>query len=174
MMPIAFSRRSVLLLAAVVSLAAIAQAQPAAKTLTSGIDKTGFDTAVRPQDNFFLYVNGGWIAKTEIPADKSNWGSFNILREESNKHQREIIEKLAADKNLPAGSEKKKIADLYASLMDEALANKLGATPVKPELARIDGIKSAADFIRVCGEFAESGISGPLANGVGVDSHNSL
>ena len=174
MMPIAFSRRSVLLLTAVLSLAAIAQAQPGAKTLSSGIDKTGFDTAVRPQDNFFLYVNGGWIAKTEIPADKSNWGSFNILREESNKHQREIIEKLATETNLPAGSEKKKISDLYASLMDEALANKLGAKPVKPELEKIDAIKSAADFIRVCGEFAESGISGPLATGVGVDSHNSL
>jgi predicted metalloendopeptidase len=149
-------------------------AEPAAKPLTSGIDKAGFDTAVRPQDNFFLYVNGGWIARTEIPADKASWGSFNILREESNKHQREIIEQLAAEKNLPAGSEKKKISDLYASLMDEALANKLGATPVKPELEKVDAIKSVADLIKVCAEFQESGVVGPFTTGVGVDSHNSL
>jgi len=149
-------------------------AAEAADPLTSGIDKAGFDTAVRPQDNFFLYVNGGWIAKTEIPADKASWGSFNILREESNKHQREIIEQLAAEKNLPAGSEKQKISDLYASLMDEALANKLGATPVKPELEKVDGINSVADLIKVLAEFQESGIVGPFATGVGVDSHNSL
>ncbi|HVJ85566.1 MAG TPA: M13 family metallopeptidase [Caulifigura sp.] len=152
--------------------AAIAADPP--KVLASGIDKSGFDTAVRPQDNFFLYVNGGWIAKTEIPADKSNWGSFNILREQSDKHQREIIEKLAAEKNLPAGSEKKKISDLYSSLMDEALANKLGATPVKPELEKIDAIKSIGDFVKLVAELEESGVAGPLVTSVGVDSHNSL
>ncbi len=80
----------------VITATAALAAAPAVTSLSSGIDRSGFDTAVRPQDNFFLYVNGGWIQKTEIPADKSNWGSFNILREESNRHQREIIEKLAA------------------------------------------------------------------------------
>src|SRR4029079_16610288 len=81
--------------------------------LASGIDRAGFHGAVRPQDDFFRHVNGGWINGKEIPPDKSRWGSFDVLREASDGHQREIIEQLTAEKNLPAGSERKKIVDLY-------------------------------------------------------------
>jgi len=81
----------------------LADDAPATK-LKSGIDMSGLDTSVRPQDDFYRYVNGGWIDKTEIPADKSRWGSFYILREESAEQQRAIIEQLASEKDLPAGS----------------------------------------------------------------------
>ncbi len=164
----------VMLTAVVSGGAPLAAAEPAAKVLASGIDRSGFDAEVRPQDNLFLYVNGGWIARTEIPADKSNWGSFNILREESNRHQREIIERLAAEKDLPAGSEKKKIADLYASLMDEALANQLGAKPVQSELDLIGKISSPANLVAALAELETSGTVGPMVASIGVDSHNSL
>ncbi|MFO1094064.1 MAG: M13 family metallopeptidase [Planctomycetaceae bacterium] len=144
---------------------------PATK-LTSGIDMSGLDRSMRPQDDFYRYVNGGWIDKTEIPADKSRWGSFYILREESAKQQREIIEQLAGEKDLPAGSEQRKIADLFASLMDEKLANELGAKPVQPQLKLIDSITSVKELVRVISELERQGVSGPFGAFIDVDSRN--
>ena len=57
----------------------VTEVEPVAAELVSGIDKTGFDTSVRPQDDFFDYVNGSWVDNTEIPADKARWGSFDAL-----------------------------------------------------------------------------------------------
>ncbi len=145
----------------------------AAKEPVSGIDRTGFDTKVRPQDDFNRYANGGWIDRTRIPADRGRWGSFDILREESDQHARGIIEALAARKELPAGSEPRKVADLYASLMDERLAERLAATPVGPTLARIDRISDSRDLVRAFTELHRSGVSTPLAPLLNVDTHES-
>src|SRR5262245_8034035 len=82
-----------------VGVRAEAQERP---TMVSGIDKSGFDESVRPQDDFHMYVNGGWLAHTEIPADKTSWGSFTILRDDADAHQREIIEELAKKQDLAA------------------------------------------------------------------------
>ena len=145
----------------------------AAAARESGIDRSGFDASARPQDDFNRYVNGGWIDKTEIPADKATWGSFAILREESDKHQREIIEELSKRQNLRAGSEEQKIGDLYASLMDEAMAEAQGAKPTKTHLERIDHIGDTSDLVRSFAEFGRMGLAGPLAQFVNVDSRNS-
>ncbi|MBV1932767.1 MAG: M13 family metallopeptidase, partial [Porticoccaceae bacterium] len=67
--------------------------------LKSGIDLTGMDTSVRPQDDFFAYANGQWLDTTEIPADKSSWGSFNILHEKSLNQLQVIIEESSASRN---------------------------------------------------------------------------
>ena len=67
-----------------------------APALGSGIDQTNMDTAVRPGEDFFSYVNGRWLAETEIPADKSSHGGFGILRDQAQEHVREIIEEAAA------------------------------------------------------------------------------
>jgi putative endopeptidase len=155
------------------SVGQIAAAEAVPGKLTSGIDRSGFHGAVRPQDDFFRHVNGGWIIGTEIPADKSRWGSFDVLREASDDHQRKIIEQLSSEKNLPAGSERKKIVELYASLMDEAQANKLGAAPVKAELDRIDQIASVPDLVRAFGKLQRIGIGGPIEAGINIDSRNS-
>src|SRR5512147_1072983 len=113
-----------------------AQQQQATRTLSLGIDTTNFDRAVRPQDDFFRFVNGTWLAKTEIPADASSWGAFNELTEKSRDAIHQIVE-AAAKSNAPAGSEKRKIGDLYQSYMDSAYVEKLGITPLRPELARL-------------------------------------
>jgi predicted metalloendopeptidase len=152
----------------------LAAADAPAARLSSGIDRSGLDASVRPQDDFYRYVNGGWIDKTEIPADKSRWGSFYILREQSDKHQRAIIEQLAARRDLPAGSERKKIADLYASLMDETLANKLGSTPVKEQLERIDRIADVPELVRAFADLERGGVTGPIGAFINVDSRNSM
>ena len=140
--------------------------------LTSGIDKSSFDHSTRPQDDFFLYVNGGWIDRNEIPADKSRWGSFDILREESFKHQHEIIEQLAEESH-PEGSEKQKIVDLYNSLMDESQANQLGVRPVQAWLDRIDRISSVQELVETFADLEQTGVAGPLSAYIDIDSHNS-
>ncbi|MCB9950173.1 MAG: peptidase M13 [Planctomycetaceae bacterium] len=131
------------------------------------------DTSVRPQDDFYHYVNGGWIKNTEIPADKSRWGSFFILREESAAHQRAIIEELAARQHLVAGSEEQKIADLYAGLMNESLTNSLGAKPVQSQLKLVDDITSVEELLQVFAKLQRVGISGPLVTYISIDSGNS-
>ena len=65
------------------------------KTLTSGIELSNMDTSVKPQQDFFRYVNGNWLAKTEIPADKGRWGSFDELRENADKQVLAIVQELA-------------------------------------------------------------------------------
>ncbi|MEB0303437.1 M13 family metallopeptidase N-terminal domain-containing protein, partial [Mucilaginibacter sp. 5C4] len=90
---------------------------------------------IRPQDDLFRHVNGKWIDRTEIPADKARWGSFYLLAEESEKAVREII--LEAQTAEP-GTEARKFGDLYSSFMDEARVNALGATPLAADLATVD------------------------------------
>jgi putative endopeptidase len=140
---------------------------------TSGIDRAGFDASARPQDDFNRYVNGHWIDTTEIPADKTTWGSFVILREESDKHQREIIEGLSQGKPQKKGTEAQQIGDLYASLMDQGKANALQATPLLAYLARIDRINDMTDLARAWAELARAGVAGPIAPFVNVDSRDS-
>jgi predicted metalloendopeptidase len=65
------------------------------KPLASGIDQSNFDTSVRPQDDFYEYVNGNWMKKNEIPADRSSWGSFSVLRENAQHRLRTIVEESA-------------------------------------------------------------------------------
>ena len=71
--------------------------QPATEpgTLISGIDKLGMDNSVRPQDDFYQYANGGWLASTEIPADEVGWGSYMTLRKKSLEQSRTIVEDAA-------------------------------------------------------------------------------
>ena len=144
-----------------------------ASELSSGIDRTGFNEKVRPQDDFNAYVNGGWIEATEIPADKSWWGSFAILREESDKHQLEIITSLAAHTDRAPGSEAQKVGDLYTSLMDEERINALGYQPIVPLLNQIDAIATREDLFRVMGELRQYRVTSPLVQFINVDSGDS-
>lgn len=131
-----------------------------------GIDTTNFDRSVRPQDDFFRFVNGGWLKRTEIPADASNWGAFSELRERSRNALHTILEE-ASKSNAPAGSEQRKVGDLYASFMDTAAVERLGITPLKGELATIAAIKSSSDLPAAFVHFSKIGIQTPLGVGVG-------
>ena len=104
-----------------------------------GIELTAIDKSVRPQDDFYAYVNGTWLKETEIPADKSNYGSFNVLADEAETRIRAIIEEVAA-KQHEEGSEEQKIGDLYASFMDEQRVNDLGLAPIEADLKAIKDI----------------------------------
>lgn len=115
------------------------------ETPERGLDFTTFDKSVRPQDDFYNFVNGSWMKTAVIPADKSTWGSFNKLAEDTDNNSMTILHSLLNDKFAP-GSEGKKIQDLYGTYMDVAKRNADGISPVKADLAKIDGIKSLADL----------------------------
>jgi predicted metalloendopeptidase len=87
---------------------------PALAQLSSGIDTSTFDHSVRPQDDFYRYVNGSWLKSAQIPADASSWGAFQELRENSRNAEHELFES-ASKANAPAGSPERKVGDLYAS-----------------------------------------------------------
>src|SRR5579859_7850757 len=112
---------------------ALLTAPVAAQQRTLGIDTTNFDRSVRPQDDFFRFVNGTWLAKTQIPSDASSWGAFNELTEKSRNQVHDIIE-AAAKSNAPEGSDARKVGDLYASYLDSAAVESKGLTPLKAEL----------------------------------------
>jgi putative endopeptidase len=102
---------------------------------TWGFDLAGRDLSVKPGDDFFKFANGAYMEKLVIPSDRTGWGSFNALRELSDARSRALIEKAAADKT--GSGEARQIGDLYASFMDEAKVESLGAKPLAPYLAAI-------------------------------------
>lgn len=136
----------------------------------SGIDPDGFDTAVRPQDDLFLHVNGRWLLSTEIPADKSNYGSFTALDDAARENIRAIIEE--ATKN-PTDEVATKVGDFYRSYMNEELIEQKGIAPLKEKLAEIDGLKTTDEMIAWFGRSGVSGIGGPIGFFIGTDDKNS-
>ncbi|MFM1983439.1 MAG: hypothetical protein RJB22_2158 [Pseudomonadota bacterium] len=148
----------------------VAIATPAAKPKLGdwGVDLTAMDASVKPGDDFYKFVNGGWEKRTEIPADRSSWGGFGILRDLSDTRTRAIIDDVSKQTNAP-GSVAQKVGDFYASFMDEATVEARGAAPLKPELAKIDAIKSRDDLARAFGEANRLGITAPVAIGVEQD-----
>jgi putative endopeptidase len=104
-----------------------------------GINTKGFDHSVRPQDDLFRHTNGDWLKNEEIPADQAVHGSFYKLRDDSEDAVKAILEEAQANSK-PGVSQQ--IGDMYASFLDEARANELGAAPIAADLERI----AAADF----------------------------
>jgi len=144
--------RNVLLAAAAIAALTACGQQEAPTTateipagLTSGIALENMDTGVQPGDDFFSYVNGKWIAETEIPADKATWGGFSILADQAQADVRAIIEE-AASGNFEDGSDEQKVGDLYKSYMDMETRNAKGVAPLKAELDRIDAIGDYDDL----------------------------
>ncbi len=105
-----------------------------------GIDLAGLDPAVAPGDDFFAYANGAWLRATEIPPDRSDYGIGSMLVEESDRRTEDLIRTAGAEPSAP-GSDARKIADYFASFMDEAAIEKAGLAPLEPTLARIAAIQ---------------------------------
>ncbi|MCA9196812.1 MAG: hypothetical protein KDA87_04710 [Planctomycetales bacterium] len=140
--------------------------------LTSGVDRAWFDDSVRIQDDLFRHVNGIWLRQTPIPDDKSDYGSFTILMDQSQERIREIIEDAAANKH-PAGSDAQKVGDFYRSFMDEAYVQQLGVTPVRSELEKLASLDDKQQLFRYWGYLQTIGVDGPIAFFVTLDSKDS-
>lgn len=136
--------------------------------LDSGVDLTAMDTSVDPGDNFNEYVNGTWIANTEIPADKSSYGVFGVLRDRAGSDVRAIIES-SAQTNAPAGSDEQKVGDMYRAFMDWDTRNQLGVSPIEDELRKISEITSTDELAVYFAYASTYGINNPLPMGQYVD-----
>jgi predicted metalloendopeptidase len=112
-------------------------------TLRSGLDLAGFDRSVRPQDDLYRFAGGTWLATTEIPADRSNYGTFSKLEDDAIAALRALAEAAVADAQKALGSDRQKLGDLYAAYMDEQGIEQRGLAPLRDELARIDSINDA-------------------------------
>ncbi|MFZ4877054.1 M13 family metallopeptidase [Janthinobacterium sp. Mn2066] len=142
-------------------------------TLASGIATEYVDPAVRAQDDLFQHLNGKWLADTVIPADKSSWGSFAKLADDTQTQLRGIVEGAAADKNRAAGSNTQKIGDFYTSFMDEAKLESLGLTPLNAQLAKIAALKDTSELPAFIAEFSKLGVNLPYDFGIHQDAKDS-
>ena len=120
-------------------------AKDSAAPPASGINTEYMDKRVKPGDDFFSYVNGTWIAETEIPADKSSYGGFRILIDEAQEDVKVIIE-ASANGDFAKGTDEQKVGDLYKSFMNMEKRNQLGVEPLQPMLRKIDAIASYDDL----------------------------
>ncbi len=141
--------------------------QAEAAALGSGIDNEYFDTSVSPGDDFYRYVNGMWLEKTVIPADRSNYGSFTQLTDEAEENLRAIIEYAAAQEAEP-GSDAQKVGDFFASFMDQGNINALGAQPLQETLGAIAGVSSKDQLLINMAELNHLSVQMPV--GVYVDN----
>ena len=125
------------------------KATPAAPS-GAGIDLQGMDPSIAPGNDFFAYANGAWLKATEIPADRSTWGTGPILAELTAKRTADLIAEVARA-DAPAGSEQRKIGDYYNSFMDEGGIEGKGIAPLQPELQAISALSDLRALSRYLG-----------------------
>lgn len=135
--------------------------------LSSGIDQLGMNLEVRPQDDFYEYANGGWLATTDIPADEVGWGSYMTLRKESLEQSKAIVLDVAA--NPGSDIAKIKIGDYYNAYMDEPAVEGLGFAPIAGDLAAIADLQTHDDIAAYFGASNPMGVDGPFNLYVGQD-----
>ena len=134
---------------------------------TFGIATDNMDQSVKPGDNFFEYVNGTWLANTEIPADQSRYGSFNILRNEAEERVRDIIE-TAASKSNPSVDEKR-IGDLFTAYTNVDAIEAAGLAPIAEDLTRIRSAQTRDDIGRLMAD-ASLNLDAPISQFIGIDA----
>ena len=137
-------------------------------------DVQELDQAINPCGDFNAFVNAKWVAANPIPADRTRWGAFDQLREHSLQTQRELAEKAAREANgAKAGSVEQKIGWFYRSGMAEGAVEKAGFSPIKPELAKIDALKTPAEIVAYINDSFARGVGSLFGISAGADFKNS-
>ena len=138
-----------------------------------GFDLKSIDKSVRPQDDFYRYANGGWLKQAKIPKEESRWGSFTILRYNTEEQLQTLIVKLLKKKKYTGGRSEQLVSDMYRSASDMAARNKLGATPLSPLRAMVSAIASKEDLFTCIAHFHVLGVSGMFGTMIDQDSKDS-
>lgn len=146
---------------------AVAVSAPA---LNAGIEPGNADRSVRPQDDLYRAVNGGWLDKTEIPADKSAYGAFYKLRDDSETALRRIIVEAAETPVESRSRNQQRIGDFYTSFMDEERIEQLGIKPLSAEFARIDAVSRVGLIPKQLAHFLKQQINSPISGYVHQDA----
>ena len=124
-----------------------------------GFDPKDMDKNVRPQDDFYHYAGGSWLKKNPIPKTEPRWGSFTILRYETEKRLKLILEELNKQKRAHIDSPERMIRDFYRSGINLKERNRLGQKPIENYLKKVDGIKTIDDLLVCIADFHKIGIS---------------
>jgi putative endopeptidase len=158
--------------AAAPSIPAASAADPVAAAPISGIELQYADDSVRIQDDFYQHVNGKWLANTPIPADKASYDSWHKLDDEARDQLHGIVDRLLTAPE-SGDTDEQKIADLYASFMDEAVLEQLGLKPLDAEFARIDSLHSKRQIASLIAHFNRIGVPAPYSQFVHQDAKDS-
>lgn len=140
---------------------------------THGIALQYMDTLVKPGDDFFRYVNGTWYDKTEIPADRTRWGSFDELRQNTDKDALAILKEATEDSKLDPKSDQAKAVAIYQTYLDAAARDKVGVSPLKSYLDKINAVATPADAAKLLADLAKEGGLGFYSVYVYADEKNS-
>jgi len=134
------------------------------------IDPQNMDQSVRPGDNFYQYANGTWLRNNPVPASKTRWGSFNLLREQSSQALRTLLED--ATRQTEKGRTYQMVGDFYASGMDSLAVEQRGYEPIRPVLERVESVTDWQSALTTMGELRKQGYGMLFGFYVGQDRKN--
>ncbi|MBF4517048.1 M13 family metallopeptidase [Flavobacterium sp. ANB] len=138
-----------------------------------GINVSYMNTKISPGQDFFRYVNGTWLDKTEIPSDRTTWGSFNELIKKTDKDAMAILKEASKNPKYQSNTDQGKAVNLFNTVLDSVGRNKRGIEPLKPYLKKIDAIKNVSDLQKYLAEMEREGGSGFFSIYIGADEKNS-
>jgi len=144
-----------------------------ATTKEPGINVSFMNTKINPGEDFFRYVNGTWLDKTEIPGDRTTWGSFNELIKKTDKDAMAILKEASKNPVYKSNTDQGKAVNLFTTILDTVGRNKKGIEPLQPYLKKIDAIKNVADLQKYLVEMEQQGGSGFFGTYIGADEKNS-
>ncbi|HRP90140.1 MAG TPA: M13 family metallopeptidase [Edaphocola sp.] len=136
------------------------------------IDRANMDTTIKPGDDFFGYANGHWLKTAVIPGDKTRWGSFDQLADNTNKAVKEILESVASKSNANKGSKEYNVANFYKSGMDTTSIDKLGVKAIQSELDMINNIQNEKDLLNAITTLTKKGVATVFGAYIGPDDRN--
>ncbi len=155
------------------SLLAAAPVGAQSPSLGSGIDLKNISQAISPGKDFYEYINEGWLKKTEIPADRSNYGAFSILDDDTLAAVRQIIEEAAADKHATPGSDRQKVGTFFRNYMNVQQRNQAGIKPIARLLTAIEQLKDKHEVLPLAATLYRQGVGTVLGVMVEPDARRS-
>ncbi|BFM42908.1 M13 family metallopeptidase [Flavobacterium sp. CFS9] len=138
-----------------------------------GINVSYMNPKISASQDFFQYVNGTWLSKTEIPSDRATWGSFNELIKKTDKDAMSILKEASKNPKYKSDTDQGKAVNLFSTILDTVGRNKAGIKPLQPYFKKIDAIKNIADLQKYLTEIGQEGNSVFFGIYIGADEKNS-
>jgi len=149
------------------------QVQKKQTSMVNAIDTANMDKSVKPGDNFYEYVNGGWIKSHPIPPEYSQYGAFTVLYENNQKQLKSLVDEISKKKDAKNGSVEQKIRDFYNSGMDTSRIDKLGVKAIAPQMKAINELTSLKEVEKEIANMHKSGVHPVFYFFAGADEKNS-